>query len=246
MAKIDLTGQRFGRLTVTDENPSPYISPGGKPTRRWNCVCDCGKHVTVLQNALTNKRNPTQSCGCQRAESMRRVGEKRQAYRVCTVCGKRYPCPPSSNSTTCSDECSTARKRETHKGNGVEWSPEKKVAYRERIRQNHERLTALQESALIASNAAKTSPNSGAFETNVNSKHWILKAPNNVLYEFDNLSNFIRNHPDWFPNPRSACTALCAVANGWKNGRGVSQYKGWQVVYHGKREGGTNNPENMS
>ncbi len=67
MAKaIDLTGRRFGKLTVTGLNPAPYISPGGKPTRRWDCVCDCGTHVTVLQNQLTTKRNPTQSCGCSR------------------------------------------------------------------------------------------------------------------------------------------------------------------------------------
>lgn len=66
MRKVDLTGRRFGRLTVTGENPSPYISPGGKPTRRWECVCDCGNRVTVLQNALTRKGNPTTSCGCSR------------------------------------------------------------------------------------------------------------------------------------------------------------------------------------
>lgn len=65
-ARLDLTGRRFGRLTVTGENPSPYISPGGKPRRRWDCVCDCGKRVTVLQNALTRKDTPTQSCGCSR------------------------------------------------------------------------------------------------------------------------------------------------------------------------------------
>lgn len=66
MRRVDLTGKRFGRLTVTGENPSPYISTGGKPTRRWDCVCDCGKRVTVLQNQLTTKRNPTTSCGCSR------------------------------------------------------------------------------------------------------------------------------------------------------------------------------------
>lgn len=64
----DLTGMRFGKLTVTSENPEPYISPKGIKFRRWNCKCDCGKELTVLQNALTAKKNGTVSCGCSRQE----------------------------------------------------------------------------------------------------------------------------------------------------------------------------------
>lgn len=62
---IDLTGQRFGQLVVLSET-SPYTSPAGKKTRRWLCRCDCGKQVTVLQNALTSTSHPTRSCGCTR------------------------------------------------------------------------------------------------------------------------------------------------------------------------------------
>lgn len=66
--KKDLTGMRFGKLTVTSENPEPYISPKGIKFRRWNCKCDCGKELTVLQNSLTAKKNGTTSCGCSRQE----------------------------------------------------------------------------------------------------------------------------------------------------------------------------------
>lgn len=69
-APKDLTGQRFGRLTVLCLDPAPYVSPSGKPTRRWRCRCDCGKEIVVLQNALTGK-NGTRSCGCSRAEKSR-------------------------------------------------------------------------------------------------------------------------------------------------------------------------------
>lgn len=69
-AAKDLTGQRFGRLTVLGLDPEPYRSPGGKPTRRWRCRCDCGTELVVLQNALTGK-NGTRSCGCVRAEKSR-------------------------------------------------------------------------------------------------------------------------------------------------------------------------------
>lgn len=66
----DLTGQRFGRLLVLKLVPEPYISPQGKPTRRWLCRCDCGNEIVVLQNALTSK-NGTRSCGCTKKEITR-------------------------------------------------------------------------------------------------------------------------------------------------------------------------------
>lgn len=71
MRKLDLTGRRFGQLTVLHEDPVPYRSPSGKPTRRWVCRCDCGNVVTVLQNALTASKNPTLSCGCLHAKKQR-------------------------------------------------------------------------------------------------------------------------------------------------------------------------------
>ena len=48
----DLTGQRFGMLTVID-----YAGGG-----RWNCVCDCGNKKAVLTGAL--KTGNAKSCGC--------------------------------------------------------------------------------------------------------------------------------------------------------------------------------------
>lgn len=69
MAK-DLTGQRFGKLVVIGLDPDPYLSPGGKKTRRWICHCDCGNIVRVLHNALMSK-NGTKSCGCLRTQSTR-------------------------------------------------------------------------------------------------------------------------------------------------------------------------------
>lgn len=72
-APKDLTGQKFGRLTVLRLDQRKYLSPAGKPTRRWICRCDCGKELSVLQNALTGK-NGTRSCGCSRRDTMRQIG----------------------------------------------------------------------------------------------------------------------------------------------------------------------------
>jgi len=58
---IDLTGQRFGQLTV--------LSLAGKNNNKktlWNCVCDCGKKIVVRGNNL--KSGNTQSCGCSRKD----------------------------------------------------------------------------------------------------------------------------------------------------------------------------------
>ncbi len=58
-ARKDLTGQRFGRLTVTGY--------AGKENgmHRWRCVCDCGKETVAGQSLLQNGR--TKSCGCLQA-----------------------------------------------------------------------------------------------------------------------------------------------------------------------------------
>jgi len=64
--KKDLSGKRFGRLTVESE-AEPYRSPAGKPTRRWRCSCDCGRECVVLQNQLTAGK--ARSCGCLQRET---------------------------------------------------------------------------------------------------------------------------------------------------------------------------------
>lgn len=59
--KIDLTGYRFGRLTVLHHK----ITPG--PKTFWVCRCDCGKEVMVGSGEL--KSGNTKSCGCLRRET---------------------------------------------------------------------------------------------------------------------------------------------------------------------------------
>lgn len=58
----DLTGKRFGRLTVLRE------AARDKPRLpRWLCQCDCGTEKVVPAASLL-KPNPTQSCGCLQRE----------------------------------------------------------------------------------------------------------------------------------------------------------------------------------
>jgi hypothetical protein len=65
--RIDLSGQRFGRLTVVAES-DPYIGPSGKKARRWRCKCDCGNTATPVQSNL--KSGIAKSCGCLRVDRL--------------------------------------------------------------------------------------------------------------------------------------------------------------------------------
>lgn len=58
----DLTGRKFGRLTVI--GLSPKMS--GRKSY-WVCVCECGKKKVVRSDLLKSKN--TQSCGCLRDEA---------------------------------------------------------------------------------------------------------------------------------------------------------------------------------
>ena len=55
--KIDLTGQRFGRLLVLYE-----CGRSKDGCVLWKCRCDCGNECVVRSDVLRNQR--TQSCGC--------------------------------------------------------------------------------------------------------------------------------------------------------------------------------------
>ena len=75
---IDITGQRFGRLTV--------VACAGRTKRGntiWTCRCDCGNEKIVQASHL--RSGSTTSCGCLRQEGYVNRGRK-----------KIEPYPPSS------------------------------------------------------------------------------------------------------------------------------------------------------
>lgn len=59
----DLTGQRFGHLTVIQKEQSRRTQSGAIYAM-WLCQCDCGK--TIITAAESLKTGRTQSCGCAR------------------------------------------------------------------------------------------------------------------------------------------------------------------------------------
>lgn len=64
----DLTGQKFGRLTVLRRVQDHYY-PSGRHDVCYECECDCGNTVNVLSIHL--RSGHTVSCGCYRVETSR-------------------------------------------------------------------------------------------------------------------------------------------------------------------------------
>lgn len=72
--RIDLIGQRFGRLVVVreaEERKNGHI--------HWICQCDCG-NITSPINATSLRSGLTKSCGCIHTEAVLRVNHDKVAH----------------------------------------------------------------------------------------------------------------------------------------------------------------------
>lgn len=76
---IDITGQRFGRLTVIE-----YAGKTSRYISLWRCRCDCGREKVVSRKNLIG--GGTRSCGClfkdrqQHGEAVR--GSRSKLYNI--------------------------------------------------------------------------------------------------------------------------------------------------------------------
>lgn len=59
--KEDLTGRKFGKLTVLYQ-AEDYVNPSEHHSAMWHCLCECGKEKNIHQCSLKN--GDTTSCGC--------------------------------------------------------------------------------------------------------------------------------------------------------------------------------------
>lgn len=81
MRRDDLTGARFGRLTV-EAMSGIVVTPGGTRRTAWRCRCACGRDAIV--RGLDLKQGKVVSCGCYRDE----VTSQRRRSHGHTVQGK--------------------------------------------------------------------------------------------------------------------------------------------------------------
>lgn len=88
MKKRDLTGLKFGKLTVIKEI-DPYIKPSGQRETRWLCKCDCGSELieVIGYNLVTGN---TYSCGCHKLQRMFESFHKTNKYDLSGEYGIGY------------------------------------------------------------------------------------------------------------------------------------------------------------
>ena len=74
---VDLTGQRFGRLTVVEKEGSREYRPG-RYRIYWRCKCDCGNECSAHTTDL--RAGKVKSCGCLRKEILDTIGERNRSH----------------------------------------------------------------------------------------------------------------------------------------------------------------------
>lgn len=80
MKRLDIIGERYGRLVVTGYAPSIRMTLSSGKTAyisRVSCRCDCGKTVVVRTGHLV--RGATRSCGCLKTD----LGHERITHGEC-------------------------------------------------------------------------------------------------------------------------------------------------------------------
>lgn len=80
MNRIDLSGQKFGRLTVLGLS---HVKDWHSTDRHsyWLCLCDCGEEKLVRYNSLT--QGESKSCGClQRELASVRLSNRLTTHRM--------------------------------------------------------------------------------------------------------------------------------------------------------------------
>lgn len=83
----DMTGLRFGRLTVIERADNIVYSPR-QQFARWKCICDCGKEIT--SSGVELRKGKVKSCGCLRKDYFVKMSMKKQQKKDVNLVGKRY------------------------------------------------------------------------------------------------------------------------------------------------------------
>ena len=73
--RYDLTGQKFGRLTVVGI-VTEYPNKNKRNEAMWECLCEYGKTVFVRGSSL--RKGNTKSCGCYRKDIVGPINSRKQ------------------------------------------------------------------------------------------------------------------------------------------------------------------------
>jgi len=86
----DLTGKKFGMLTVLSRAPT-RVTPNGTKQTYWWVQCDCGKELECSSPNLKRTRQGPVSCGCvQRQAREKKIAQGIWRSDSANLLGKRY------------------------------------------------------------------------------------------------------------------------------------------------------------
>ena len=89
MRNNDLTGKKFGRLTVIKRDED-RIQPSGQHKARWLCKCDCGNPNLISVDGYNLKSGHTKSCGCFNSECASKRHKQYNTYDLSGEYGIGY------------------------------------------------------------------------------------------------------------------------------------------------------------
>lgn len=161
------------------------------------------------------------------------------------VCGKEFPCSPSSKKITCSEECSKKNKSVKHLGEKWEEKSRKKLSKAAKERGYTDNLSH-------GTPAAQNSDKAGRFVSNSSAKEWTLLSPEGIEHTCINLMEWIRNNSEKYFNLPNTDENVFRIHSGFntikrniKLGKSGTTYYGWTLLAWGEkknceREGGEN------
>ena len=75
----DLTGKKFGRLTVIRQNGFTSPNKYGQRYAIWHCKCDCGNYIERTTDVLKRGKS---SCGCRKKEVLKDMARKNTTHNM--------------------------------------------------------------------------------------------------------------------------------------------------------------------
>lgn len=174
MKSYDLTGQTFGHWIVLERAENDAIGRA-----RWRCRCSCGKEKVVTASNL--RQGVSASCGHAGAEK-RRSSLVGQTFGRLTVL-RRISYGDSSHQTRWLCRCACGNETVVTTGNLKHGHTASCGCVQAEAQQSPEARVA----------ALKQSPLTGAFETNIRAKEFVLEHGGRS-WTIRNLSKFVRDN----------------------------------------------------
>lgn len=197
-------GDRFWRLVVVGEAGRYFSTTANKYVDHLiRCLCDCGQEAVVRKSELTGGRKTDCGRKCRLRPQKKTTHKPKRLYRL----------ESKENLVGYTDDY-------------VEWVKERPEFYRGA----GWRWAAIYFRKILAVKAGRPVKNpllwyKGWTITDVSGEPYIgkavgykLQSPDGEIFEIESPKDFIYEHPEWFPKPKSAkdcLTGPCAYYKGW-------------------------------